>query len=191
MKLFLPLQFSLKQNIQYLSNLIWFFQAQNLSNLKENHLSSMHPTKSQCYSPVENIKILALKIARFVVFERTTLVLKCSSLQQLPKKQVILHVVLSTYKLFGRNTNKKQKQYFKTISFVRVSSFSSDKFFSLENGENADITVALTKQAQIFIFITSWVLLKGLYEEFHPVLSCFALHSMGLLTKIILEDTCC
>lgn len=24
----------------------------------------MHPTKSQCYSPVENIKILALKIAR-------------------------------------------------------------------------------------------------------------------------------
>ena len=48
----------------------------------------MHPTKSQCYSPVENIKILALKIARFVVFERTTLVLKCSSLQQLPKKQV-------------------------------------------------------------------------------------------------------
>ena len=67
----------------------------------------MHPTKSQCYSPVENIKILALQIARFVVFERTTLVLKCSSLQQLPKKQVILHVVLSTYKLFGRNTNKK------------------------------------------------------------------------------------
>lgn len=83
----------------------------------------MHPTKSQCYSPVENIKILALKIARFVVFERTTLVLKCSSLQQLPKKQVILHVVLSTYKLFGRNINKKQKQYFKTISFVRVSSY--------------------------------------------------------------------
>ena len=48
--------------------------------------------------------------------------------------------MLSTYKLFGRNTNKKQKQYFKTISFV-----PSDKFFSLENGENADITVALTK----------------------------------------------
>lgn len=57
----------------------------------------MHPTKSQCYSPVENIKILALKIARFVIFERTTLVLKCSSLQQLPKNQVILHVVLSTH----------------------------------------------------------------------------------------------
>lgn len=26
----------------------------------------MHPAKSQCYSPVENIKILALKIAQFV-----------------------------------------------------------------------------------------------------------------------------
>ena len=113
--------FEIKHLIFIQPNLV--FLAQNLSNLKENHLSSMHPTKSQCYSPVENIKILALKIARFVVFERTTLVLKCSSLQQLPKKQVILHVVLSTYKLFGHNTNKKQKQYFKTISFVRVSSY--------------------------------------------------------------------
>ena len=146
----------------------------------------MHPTKSQCYSPVENIKILALKIARFVVFERTTLVLKCSSLQQLPKNQVILHVVLSTHKLFGRNTNKKQKQYFKTISFVRVSSYYHQiNFFRQKTVK------MLTKQAQIFIFITSRVLLKGLYEEFHPVLSCFDLHSMGLLTEIILEDTCC
>lgn len=58
----------------------------------------MHPTKSQCYSPVENIKILALKIARFVVFERTTLVLKCSSLQQLPKNKLF-------YMLFCLHTN--------------------------------------------------------------------------------------